>query len=251
MEEDFIIESYKTDGEYSYEVYSFEDIGEDKDHDSIISEGWVLVNGSKGNYNYDLENLLLTINYSQVFGDDPSTPQSNYVWYNIVTNTSDQYFDPDKIIKESYNCIFFQHKMIDDVFLFQSEKVYMKESNLYYADNRIKNETLTYDFSKINAIELTNIYFIKDKDNNILSGEKSLAVFDIYKYYPTEALFENGDTISFYYQSADYTYYDWSNNSWELNNEITEKYYMCLGTFVTSKDKNVVYKIDEYYYRNK
>ncbi|MCR4422012.1 MAG: hypothetical protein NUV32_06040 [Exilispira sp.] len=251
IEGDYFTESFFSNGEYKYEVHSYENTGEDKDYDSITGEGWVLINGTKGDYKYDLDNFLLTINYSQVFGNDPSTPDGKYIWYDIITNESDPYFDPDKVIKESYNCILFQHTMTDDVFLYKSEHVYTKVLNEYYADDRIMNETITYDFNVINAIEMTKIDYYKDKNDNILSGEKMTVVLDIYKCYPTEAIFYNGDTISFYYQSANYKYYNWSNNAWVFNHETIEKYYMCLGTFVTSKDRSVIFIIDENYYRNK
>jgi hypothetical protein len=249
----YITQTYKSDGTFISSNFEYEGTGSDLDGDGNQNEGWVQTSGLKGTYNYDDKNYKITLNYTQIYGDDPSTAaDTTYVWYNIITDPSNPNYNP--LINKSYytNSIYFEH---DSYTLYTgSDNIFSCETLRTYVDNKSKYYYYTYDFATSGKISYTYIYQQKDANGTVTSGTKEVYTFNISETFPAGVKFENGKTVSFYYDFCNVKVYSWDvvNNNWKTtpNSDNSYNEYGLFLTIVKSSDGKAIYFINEQFYRS-
>ena len=245
--------TYSSNGDYEWVTESYEGTGDDSDHDGNSGEGWVITSGFKGTYFYDKENYKLTINYKQIYGNDPSTPGPEYVWYNIITDTSNPNFNPNIPISERATIIFFESFYKDAYVL--SNDIYTYKYTYTKVDGTIEQTIESYDFRTENKIIYTSIQKTINPDNTVDLGAtyKYVYTYTIKQTFPEGAKFENGKSVAFYYDSFNFKEYSWDISDFATipDSENDNPGYDTLGTFVKSLDGKVIYYLNRTYYRKK
>jgi hypothetical protein len=247
--------TYSSNGDYEWVNESYEGASDDYDHDGNTGEGWIITDGVKGTYFYDKENYKLTINYKQIYGNDPSTPGSEYVWYNIITDPSNPYFDASITISFIETIIFFESFL--DVAFVLSNNIYTHEYTYTKAD-RTTNQTIeSFDFRTENKIINTSIRKTINPDNTVdlINTSKNVYTYTIKQTFPEGAKFGKGKSVAFYCDFYNRKVYSWDNNigdfSTTSSSESDHYTINTLGTFVISLDGKVIYILGENYYRKK
>lgn len=236
---------YNSNGSAYYNKYSYEGTTDDLDFDGTSNEGWILTFGYRGTYDYNEELFEMTINFSQFFGDDPSTPENNFVWFDITNE------DGELVSLMKANTIFFTNNFYS-AYLLNSEKEYIKNELQRHPDNISFEKTYIYNFLIVNKITYTKIEFEKDANNNITHGQKYVYDYYISNSFPENEFFDNGKTITFYCNKYDYKEFTYSTVTQSWGNPIvssTINEYKKIGAFVKSSDGKIIYQINESYAR--
>lgn len=249
----YYTETFKSDGTYIFSYFEYEGTGVDLDGDGTVNEHWVQTYGTKGTYSYDEKNYKLTINDIQIYGDDLSTPATNFVWFDIALESSNPNYNAN--VQKSYQsyCIFLEHKYI---FIYTgSNNSFIRESLRTYVDNKTIYYSNTQDFNTSGKILHTYIMQNKDAAGVVTSGTKTVSEYTLAATYPAGVEFENGKTVSFYRNFYNEKIYSWdvATSNWKTTPDIDTNYneYYLYATFVKSSDGKVIYAIDEAYYRSK
>lgn len=250
-------DKFLSDGTYIHEEYYYEDTTDDFDGDNKFGEGWVQTSGYKGTYVYDSKTYLLTLNYTQTFGDDPSTTDdTTYVWYDIITDDSDSNFDSSLKVKESFTKIFYENSFYNAFELI--DNYFQHKQIIYYAGGSKDILTIIFDFSTSDSIQFSFITQSEDKNSKITSGTKTVETLSISYSLPADTNFENGTMITFYIDSTNTKTYPWDTNinDWAIHpngsDSGTYSYEYDSFTFYKSTDgNNIIWFSDIELHRNR
>jgi ribonuclease BN (tRNA processing enzyme) len=128
----------------------------------------------------------------------------------------------------------------DNAFLFPNATFFVSEDEWAYATNG--DDLHTY------------IYQQKDANGTVTSGTKEVYTFNISETFPAGVKFENGKTVSFYYDFCNVKVYSWDvvNNNWKTtpNSDNSYNEYGLFLTIVKSSDGKAIYFINEQFYRS-
>lgn len=236
---------FNSNGTSYYNKYSYEGASADLDFDGNLNEGWILTLGYRGTYDYNEELFEMTINFSQFFGDDPSTSENKLVWFNITDE------DGELVSSLKGNSIYFTRNFYN-AYLLNSEKEFIKNELQRHPDNISFEKTYIYNFLIVGKITYTKIEFEKDSNNNITHGKKYIYDYYISNSFPKNESFDNGKIITFYCNKYDYKEftYNTSTESWgDAIVSSTSNEYKKIGTFAKSSDGKIIFEINESYAR--